>query len=136
MSRKRKKPKRHLIELEVGKFYNVHDGSNSGPPGRIEYANKQEDIYISITTGSMTEKEYLSKPFRKDYKELTHTTTSSVFKSFIHKRPFKGSRDDYGETEYCDMHFHKSDHSIIRIVLKRKPRLGYWLKQKNKKPSK
>ena len=36
MSRKRKKPKKHTTILEVGSFYNVHDGSKKGHPGRIE----------------------------------------------------------------------------------------------------
>ena len=82
----------------------------------------------------MTKEEYLSVPFRKDYKELRITTTTDVYKSFIHKRPFKGCRDDYGDKKYDEMRIDPSDEKIVQNIMKKTPRLGYWYKKR--KPSK
>ena len=138
MSRNRKKPKNHTIRLEKGKFYNVHDGSRSGHPGRIEYADEKKDIYVSTTTGSMTEEEYRKNPYRKNHIELTHTTDKTVYKSFINEKPFKGNRDDYGDKHYPDMKYHQDDLKTVEKVKKKNPRLGFWFRENNKKkkPSK
>lgn len=136
MSRRRK-PKKHNVILQKGKFYNVHDGSAKGHPGRIEEVDYKNDRFISVTTHSLTKDEYEQKKanntFRKDYKELKHRTSKDVYKSFINKRPFEGSRDDYGDKEYLDMSFDKEDEMEIEKVRARKPRLGYWYKKKIKK---
>ena len=132
--RKRKKPKNHKIILEEGKFYNVHDGSNKGHPGRIEKADYENDIYYSITTHSLTEDEYNKKKannlFRKDFIELSVPTSIDVYKSFINKRAFIGTRSDYGDKESPDMMFNEKDFAKIEKVKSRNPRLGYWFKKK------
>ena len=132
--KKRRKPKPHTIILEKGKFYNVHEGSRTGHPGRIENADYQNDTYLSVTTGSMTEDEFKTKQRRKDYYDLTHRTSSTVFKSFINRRPFIGNRDDYGDKEFTDMAIHPNDEKVVKRVLKNTPRKGFWYK-KRKKPS-
>ena len=133
MSKRKRKPKSHSLLLEKGHFYNVHDRSKKGHPGRIEKIDLENDIYLSVTTGSMTKEEYNQKPFRKDYEELEQATSKDVFKSFIHKRPFIGTRDDYGDTKYETMEFDEVDLPKVKKVLKRTPRKGYWYKKK--KPS-
>ena len=133
MSKKRRKPKPHTIQLEVGKIYNVHDGSPSGHPGQIAEANPEEDIYLCITLGSLSEEEVKNNVFRKDYIVLSHTTSKDVFRSLIHRRPFLGSRDDYGDVEYLEIKINEEDYKIVKSILKKKPRIGFWLKKKNKK---
>ena len=129
MSRKRKKPKIINDELKVGKFYNVHDGSRSGHPGRIEIANPKADTYISVTTRSLTEEEYKKGKFRKDYKELKTATSKDVYKSLIHRRPFKGSKLDYGK-EYPNLRIDGDDESTVKAVMRGNPRIGYWHKRR------
>ena len=135
-NRKKRRPKPHTLILEVGKFYNAHDRSNKGHPCRIEMADYKNDLYLSITTGSLTEEECKNGIKRKDYYEMSHKTSNNVYKSLINKRPFLGTRDDYGDKEFEDMSIHFSDEPIVIKVLKKTPRQGYWLKKKNKKPSK
>lgn len=136
MSRKRKKPKKHTLVLEQGKFYNVHDGSKKGHPGRIEKADYQNDTYLSVTTHSLTKEEYKQKKadnsFRKDFIELNERTSKDVYKSFLHKRPFIGTRDDYGDVEYPNMVIDKTDKDKIKKVKSRKPRRGFWYKRRKK----
>lgn len=133
----RKKPKKHRVRLISGKFYNVHDGSVRGHPGRIEKADYGNDEYISITTHSLTKEEYekkkAEKSLRKDFVELKERTSKDVYKSFAHKRPFIGTRDDYGENEYPNMSFSPKDKATIQQIKSKTPRLGYWYKRKNKK---
>lgn len=131
--RKRKKPKAQNIELLEGEFYNVHDGSYSGHPGRIEKADKLNDIYLSTTTGSMNKEEYSKNKTRKNHIELKHPTDKKVYKSFINKKPFIGTRNDYGNKHYPDMKYHKDDIKTVEKIKKKKPREGYWYKQ-NKSP--
>ena len=135
MSRKRKKPKSHKIKLEIGGYYNVHDGSPSGHPGQIAEANYEEDIYLCVTLGSLTEEEVKNNVYRKDYKVLKVPTSNDVFRSLIHRRPFLGTRDDYGDIEYLEVKISEKDFKIVKEVLTKKPRIGFWLKNRNKKPS-
>ena len=135
MSSKRRKPKPHTLVLKKGHFYNVHDGSKKGHPGRIEIADYSNDFYVSITTGSLTKEEFQKKKYRKDYIRLSHPTTKDVYISLLHKRPFIGARDDYGDSEYPNMKIHSFDEPIVKNVLKKQSRKGYWHKRKNKKPS-
>ena len=135
--KKRKKPKKHNIQLEVGHFYNVHDGSPKGHPGEIVEVNEFKNEFLSVTTHSLTNEEYNEKQkndsFRKDFKELKQPTTQDVYKSFVHRRPFLGTRDDYGDIEYQNMEFEPEDIELINEIKKKTPRIGYWLKRK--KPS-
>ena len=57
----RRKPKKHNVILQKGKFYNVHDGSAKGHPGRIEEVDYKNDRFISVTTHSLTKDEYKQK---------------------------------------------------------------------------
>ena len=136
MSKKRKhrKPKPHTLVLEKGKYYIAHDRSKKGHPCRIEFIDDENGFYLSVTTGSMTEEEYKNKPFRKDYIELRHPTSEFVYKSFVNKRPFIGTRDDYGDKELLQMEIHYDDLDKISEILLKKPREGYWYKI-TKKPS-
>ena len=131
MSRKRKKPKLINAQLKVGSFYNTHDGSKQGHPGRIEIVDQQNDIYISVTTRSLSKEEFDKGKFRKDYKELKFPTSNDIYKSLVHRRPFKGSRFDYGK-EYPNLKIDKRDEKTIKSVLSKNPRLGYWYKKRKK----
>ena len=135
MSRKRKKPKKHKIKLVIGGYYNVHDGSPSGHPGQIADANYEDDIYLCVTLGSLTKKKKKNGTKRKDFLFLSVKTSTDVYKSLINKRPFLGTRDDYGDVEYINIKISEKDYNIVKDVLTKKPRIGFWLKQRNKKPS-
>ena len=92
MKRKRKRPKKHKIILEEGKFYNVHDRSCRGHPGRIEKADYNTDCYLSVTTHSLSKEEYFEKKssgtLRNDFIELKEPTSVEIYKSFVNKRLF------------------------------------------------
>ena len=127
MGKKRKnnrKPKPTTI-LEVDSFYNVHDGSTKGHPGIITKANYRDNEYQSVVTETSNNK--------GDNIPLIHPTDNRVEKSFIKPRPFLGAREDYGNKKYVDMRIHPDDQDKVNTVNKRKPTLGKWLKNKQKK---
>ena len=135
MSKKRRKPKPHTIELKVGKVYNVHDGSPTGHPGQIAEANHNDNIFLCVTLGSLTEEEFKAGIKRKDYLFLSKCTSDDVYKSLIHKRPFLGNRDDYGDIEFVNIKISEEDYKIVQEILSKTPRLGFWLRKQIKKPS-
>jgi len=127
MSKKRKRNKRPIstIRLEIDNFYNVHDGSRYGHPGKITNADYLRDEYKSVLTET--------KNANNKNIPLHHPTDERVKQSFIKPRPFLGSRSDYGDKHYQDMAFHPEDELIVKIVNNRKPILGKWLKKRYKK---
>ena len=130
MSKKKKKPKISNTKLEVGKFYNVHDQSEKGHPGRIEKADEINDQYLAVTTRSLTKEEYKSGKWKKQYVELNVPTSKDVYKSILHKKPFKGSRLDFGNKEFTNLKIHKTDEKKVAQIKNKKPRLGVWFKKK------
>lgn len=123
--------------MKIGHFYNAHDRSGTGHPGRVEIIDQENDIYISITTRSLTKEEYEKGDWKNHYLELKIPTSSDVYKSVVNKRPFLGSRYDYGNIEFTNLEISVIDEEVIKIVLNNNPRLGYWymIIHKIKKPS-
>ena len=131
-----KKKRKHLIKLEVGKFYRVLDGSPTGHPGHIYRIDFGQDTFYAIITGSMTIEEFMRSGTRKGFIKLNKSTDNNVEISLVKKRPFIGTRDDFGEKEYLDMKFDKDDRFIILMVQKNNPIYGknYKKRKLKKKP--
>ena len=127
MSKKRK----HKIKLEVNKFYRVLDGSPSGHPGEIYRIDYGSDTFYAIVTGSMTFDEFYKKGLRKGYFKLQKPIDERVEISLVKKRPFIGSRNDYGEKEYKDMKFSDKDMVLVVSIQKNNPIYGKNYKKKN-----
>ena len=130
-----KKKRKHKIQLEIGKFYRVLDGSPGGHPGQIFKIDSNNKAFCAIVTGSMSIEEIKKIGLRKGYFRLSVPTDDKVEISLVKKRPFIGDRDDYGDKEYGDMKFDEQDLLIIVKVMngnpiygsnykKRKPRNG------------
>ena len=125
-----KKKRKHIIKLEVGKFYRVLDGSPSGHPGQIYKIDFGENTFYAIITGSMTFEEFKKLGLRKGYIKLKETTDKNVEISLVRKRPFIGERDDFGEKEYIDMSFSEKDAAIIITIQNNNPTYGKYYKKR------
>ncbi|MBO4682885.1 MAG: hypothetical protein J5618_03400 [Bacilli bacterium] len=128
-----KQKRKHIIKLEIGKFYRVLDGSPGGHPGQIFKIDTQEKIFYAVVTGSMTKEEYAQLGLRKGYIKLTVPTDNNVDISLVKKRPFIGIRDDYGEKEYEDMSFDNNDIYIILKIQNNNPTYGSYYKKRKKR---
>lgn len=80
-------PKPTIKNIEVGKFYFIHDGSKTGHPGFIVWKDDEMNLYISIKFGTSKneDNELLSIPINK---EKTNC---------IYKRLFVGKRKDFSK---------------------------------------
>lgn len=112
-------------KLRKGRFYTVHDGSETGHPGMIYWKNDNKNLYLSLLTGTSS---------TKDNKSLTEPTDCSIDESFIHRKPFLGKRKDYGNKELKGMSFSKIDKKkILRPISKKEPRLSKNINRKDKR---
>ena len=96
------------IQLEIGKFYYAYGGGMH--PAQIYEIDSQHGTYKSIKTGTTQGKDMIMvKPIQE-----------GLNKSFIHKRPFEGTRADYGNKELLGLEFNPDDSLIIEEIKKRK----------------
>ena len=110
------------IKLKIGRFYNVRDGSDKGHPGKVFNIDYQNGEYDSIVTETTYRKGLISiKP-----------TDEMARKSFIKSRPFKGTRNDYGDKEYSNMQFDENAYLKAEKVKKRFFRFGLHYKKKHR----
>lgn len=111
---------RRKTKLVVGKFYYAYGGN--AHPAQI-YEKTTKGTYKSIKTGTTKRKDMLEiRPIQKGYK-----------KGFIHKRPFEGTRQDYGDKELIGLAFDPTDSAKIEEVKKRKSNLTRSAKKAYKK---
>lgn len=104
MARKRE------IKLEIGKFYYAYGGGKH--PALIFKINKKHKTYISIKIGTTQNDDMIPiKPVQKGYKN-----------SFVHKRPFEGTRVDYGDKELLGISINPSDLSKIELIKTKVPK--------------
>ena len=117
-----KKKNKHKQKLRIGRFYNVREGSEKGHPGRIFNIDYKEGEYDSIITGTT---------YKKDMIPI-HSTDRCVKKSYLRPKPFRGTRNDYGDKEYIDMHFDNDAFIKANKVKTRLYTFGHHYKKKHK----
>ena len=85
MSEKNAQPK--IKNIEVGKFYHLHDGSQSGHPGLIVWKSDEFNLYLAIKFGTSKNKNNIA---------LNKSVGGGAKKSFIYKRPILLKRKNIG----------------------------------------
>ena len=94
-----------IKNIEVGKFYLIHDGSKTGHPGLVIWKDDVQNLYLIIKFGSTCNKDnaIFPYPIGKDIKQ-----------SYYFKRPFLGKRKDIGGKSFDDLK--ANDVDIIKIL--------------------
>lgn len=92
MSNENQSPK--IKNIEVGKFYFIHDGSKTGHPGLIVWKDDVKNLYIAIKFGTT----------KNDDNEVLSNKISLATTNYIYKRLFVGKRKDFGKNELCEFH--------------------------------
>ena len=114
--------KKGKIKIVEGSFYNVRDGSQKGHPGKVYNADYVNGEYDSIITGTTK---------RSGMIEI-NPTSEKVKRSFIRKRPFRGTRSDYGNEELKNLKFDKDAEQKSELVKKNPFIYGAHYKKKHK----
>lgn len=117
--------------IEVGKFYVIHDGSQTGHPGLVIWKSDEFNCYLVVRFDSDKKGETpKSDKGTKHITALSHPTSDSVVKSYVRNRPMLCKRKDIGTVFPQDMHIHPNDQNIINEVSKRKPEFAPSFKKK------
>ena len=113
-----------IRNIEVGKFYFIHDGSKTGHPGFVVWKDDVKNRYIVVRFDSDKKGEVSKK--EKGVKHITklkHPTSNSVLNSYVHNRPMVCKRKDIG-IELPNLVLHKDDESLINEIAKKNCELG------------
>ena len=111
-----------IKQIDVGKFYLIHDGSRTGHPGFVVWKDDEANRYLVIRTDS-DKPGFPTKESRgeKHITKLTHPTEEKVTNSYVHNRPMMCKRKDLGSKELIGMRFHDNDLKLINDIAGRKP---------------
>ena len=97
-------PTNAIKNIEVGKFYLIHDGSKTGHPGLVIWKDDNQNLYLIIKFGTSSNKDNASFPY---------PIGPDIKQSFYFKRPFLGKRKDIGNKPFADLVVNSVDISNI-----------------------
>ena len=122
------KPKKNI---ELGKFYFIHDGSKTGHPGLVVFKDDENNRYLVIRTDSDKVGD-IPKEKRgvKHITKLSHTTDDKIVNSYVRNRPMLCKRKDFGTIDLSHLRINKEDQHIVDMISKRTPQLSPSLKNK------
>ena len=84
----------NIKKIEVGKFYQLFDGSKSGHPGYIIWKNDQHNLYLAIKFGTSS---------NKNNKEINFAIRKGDKENLVYNKPFLGKRKNIGRNELTEM---------------------------------
>ena len=83
-----------IKKIEVGKFYFIHDGSETGHPGLVVWKDDEANLYLAIKVGT-------SK--NKANRKLTNSLYEDVSSHYVYSRPFLGKRKDLSYNKFLNI---------------------------------
>ena len=115
--------KKSKTELIIGNFYMAYGGHQH--PSLIIAYNERQKTFISIKFGTTQGKHMIE----------IHPIQVGINKSFVHTRPFEGTRKDYGDRKLIGLSIDERDNVVIEIIKRREPTKSKRAKKryKNKK---
>lgn len=115
--------------IEIGKFYFVHDGSKSGHPGLVVWKDDAANRYLLVRFDSDSFDAEFTKEQRgvKHITKLKHPTSDYVMNSYVHNRPMLCKRKDIG-SELYGLNVSEEDYEIIKLISQRNPELSRSIK--------
>lgn len=117
-----------IKNIEVGKFYFVHDKSSIGHPGFVVWKNDEKNRYLVVRFDSDKKGEIPKKDKgARHITKLKHPTDINVVSSYVRNRPFLCKRKDIGYP-MPDLNVHPDDLETVNKVSKNKPELSRSLK--------
>lgn len=81
-------------KIEVGRFYQLFDGSKSGHPGFVIWKNDAHNLYLAIKFGTSS---------NKNNREMNYAIRKGDKENLVYNRPFLGKRKNYSKNELIEM---------------------------------
>jgi len=119
--------------IEIGKFYFIHDGSKTGHPGLIISKDDNANRYLVVRFDS--DKFSDIPKIQRGVRHITmlaHPTSDDVKNSYVHNRPMLCKRKDIG-SELLNILVHDEDTTIIEKVSANAPEMSPSLRNKKQK---
>ena len=108
-------------KLIIGKFYMAY-GGHQHPSLIIAYDDKHK-TYLSFKFGTTPGKQLIE----------INPIQEGVLKSYVHKRPFEGTRKDYGNKELQGLNINEKDFEKLDLIKRREPMKSKRAKRRYKK---
>lgn len=111
-----------IKNIEVGKFYLIHDGSKTGHPGFVVWKDDNGNRYLLVKFDSDKVGD-ISKTDRgvRHLTKLKHPISNDVICSYAKNRPILCKRKDIWGKELKDLHINDEDIELIEEISKRHP---------------
>ena len=108
--------------IEVGKFYLIHDGSKTGHPGLVMQKDDTSNRYLLIKFDSdkLGDKPKIERGIRHITK-LKHPISNDVVTSYVKNRPILCKRKDLWGKELKGLSISEEDLSLIMNISKKEP---------------
>lgn len=122
-----------IKNIEIGKFYFIHDGSKTGHPGLIISKDDNANRYLVVRFDS--DKFGDIPKIQRGVRHITmlvHPTSDDVKNSYVHNRPMLCKRKDIG-SELFNLLVHDEDAIIIEKVSANAPEMSPSLRNKKQK---
>lgn len=101
-----------IKNIEIGKFYLIHDGNKTGHPGFVVWKDDSANLYLLIKFGSAQNKDNMIFPYQ---------LSNDVNKNLIYKRPYLAKRKNIGKEWVFDFCLSNDSREVFNQVLKNKP---------------
>ena len=113
-----------IKNIEVGKFYIIHDGSDGGHPGLVIWKDDLNNLYLLIKFG--TTQNDKNTP-------IEHPLSKNVSKHYVYKRAVLAKRKDVGREWMFDYEINDEDKSIVENVTIEQPVFSKSINRKDKR---
>ena len=123
--------KTNIRNIQVGKFYLIHDKSRIGHPGYVLEKDDQNNRYL-VARFDSDKADEIPKFSRgaRHITQLAHPTDNKVVRSYVRNRPFLCKRKDIG-IELKDFSINPDDLALVKSVAKNNPELSSSLTKKS-----
>ena len=110
-----------IKQIEVGKFYFIHDGSKTGHPGLVVWKDDETNRYLVVRFDSDKQGDVPKNERRvKHITRLKHPIDNKVINSYARNRPMLCKRKDIG-FPMTDLKINPDDQQIITTISKHNP---------------
>ena len=113
-----------IKNIEIGKYYLIHDGSEKGHPGLVIWKDDDANLYFLIKFGSTGNDSNILLP---------HKLSKDVENNYVYKRPFLAKRKDIGKEWAFDYDINDEDKTLLNDIVNNNPTYSTNINRKNKR---
>ena len=113
-----------IKNIEVGKFYLIHDGSRTGHPGLVVWKNDEVNLYLVIRFG--TSKNNKNTP-------INCALSKNVKTHYVYINPLLAKRKDIGFEWVFDYKINAIDNQKINEIIYRFPKYSKSINRKDRR---